>query len=342
MHIIIALAVLFSPAAAHAKKGGPLRPLAEELVRTCEGADKDVAVVWFSYTDGRDSRDGAMAAERLTEELYALKKIRVITREQLELGLGKTGLQRQDAMDTLTARKVGKLAGADYVIFGTLTELPDRRLELKARIIGAELGELVNNASGRAAKDWLDQYRNLLEGQNRAIERDPKDAQAFYEKGVMYADLWEYDNAIASYNIAISIDQAYFKAYFSRGNAYRGLGEFDKAIEDFTQAITLDPKPAAPYASRASAYVVNGEYDKAIKDASRAVTSDPNGILSYLTRGDAYNYKAEYDKAIDDYSMAIALDPKHAIAYASRAAAYNSVSAYDKAVKDASRSMARA
>src|SRR3989338_10087349 len=62
------------------KKTDVYKTLANELLKNCEGTDKKIAVAGFSYTDGRDSRDGGVIAERITTELVKLKKFKIIER----------------------------------------------------------------------------------------------------------------------------------------------------------------------------------------------------------------------------------------------------------------------
>jgi len=53
-----------------------------------------------------------------------------------------------------------------------------------------------------------------------------------YDKG-------DYDKAIADYNKAIEIDPKYAQAYYNYGFAYNKLGEFSKADADIKKAKEL-------------------------------------------------------------------------------------------------------
>ncbi len=54
----------------------------------------------------------------------------------------------------------------------------------------------------------------------------------------------DYDRAIADYTKAIEIDPKYANAYYSRGIAWGKKGNSDRAIADYTKAIEIDPKYA--------------------------------------------------------------------------------------------------
>ncbi|MDO8804113.1 MAG: FlgO family outer membrane protein [Elusimicrobiota bacterium] len=350
MIVIIMFAILFTPMlvkaapppnvkqqtlqAESAKKPNAYRPIANELLENCEGADKKIAVAGFSYSDGRDSRDGGVVAERITTELVKLKKIKIIERKEIEKVFEELKLQRSGAIDSDSVKDIGKMLGADWVVVGTLTELPDKQLELNARIVGVESGEIINATSAHLKKDWLDQYRKMLVEQNKAINKNSKDAQAFYEKGRVYFDLAEVDNAIASFSMAISLNQTYLEAYLSRGWVYAIIGEYDKAIEDCSKAIAINPKHAKAYVDRGNSYYSKGDYESAFEDFSKAITIDPKYTAAYSSRGVAYYSQGEYEKAIEEYSKAITIDLKDTAAYSSRASAYQKKGDYENAIRD--------
>ncbi|HAH32476.1 MAG TPA: hypothetical protein DCL44_09220, partial [Elusimicrobia bacterium] len=181
------------------------RTIAGDLLKDCTGANKAIAVAGFSYSDGRDSRDGGVVAERITTELVKSKKFKVIERKEIEKVFEELKFQLSGAVDQDSAQKIGKMLGANWIVVGTLTELPDKQLELNVRLVSVESGEILSASNSQIEKDWLDQYRKLLAEQNKVIEKNSKDAQAFYKQGIMYTDLGEYDNAIASFGVAISI-----------------------------------------------------------------------------------------------------------------------------------------
>jgi len=129
------------------------------------------------------------------------------------------------------------------------------------------------------------EYEKAIEDFTKAIDLDPKDAGAYYYRGVCY--------------------------YKMNGN-YSNAGEYDKSISDFAKAIELDPRNALAYNKRGASYYKKDEFDKAISDCTRAIELNANFAEAYSYRAEAYNEKDEYDKAISDITMAIKLNPKYA------------------------------
>lgn len=159
------------------------------------------------------------------------------------------------------------------------------------------------------------QYKQAIKDYNKAIEINPKYAEAYYNMGNIYAINSHYDRAISNYNKAIEINQKFYIAYVNRGNAYSNRGQCDRAITDFTKAIEINPKFAKAYYNRGVAYYDNDQHDQAIEDWTKAIDINPEYANAYNNRGRAYDYKGQYDLAISDYNMAIEINPKFAQAY---------------------------
>jgi hypothetical protein len=136
---------------------------------------------------------------------------------------------------------------------------------------------------------------------NKAIEINPSDADAYYNRGVVYHGEGQYDQAISDYTKAIEIDPRYANAYNNRGLAYgKGKEQYDKAISDFSKAVEINPRHAEAYNNRGFTYYIKGQHDKAISDYSKALEINPTDGMAYVNRIVAYIEKKEYEKAWDD------------------------------------------
>jgi hypothetical protein len=77
---------------------------------------------------------------------------------------------------------------------------------------------------------------------------------------------------INDYSEAIQKNPKDVQAYFKRGNAYSRLGGDRKAIEDYTKVIKLAPKEPAIYYIRGTSFNRIREYRKAIADWEKAIS----------------------------------------------------------------------
>jgi tetratricopeptide (TPR) repeat protein len=83
---------------------------------------------------------------------------------------------------------------------------------------------------------------------NAAIRLNPKDAQAYYNRGVTYLRLGRHDAVLADYGAALRIDpKLAAKVYANRAIVYHALGRETEALADFGAAIRLDPTNATAY-----------------------------------------------------------------------------------------------
>ena len=133
----------------------------------------------------------------------------------------------------------------------------------------------------------------------------------------------EYDKAIADYTEAIRLDPKDAQAYDNRGDAWYEQGGVRQGHRRLHRG-----HPARPQGRRgvsatgATPGTSKKEYDKAIADYTEAIRLDPKYARAYNNRGDAWYGKKEYDKAIADYTEAIRLDPEIAEAYNNRGNAW--------------------
>jgi regulator of sirC expression with transglutaminase-like and TPR domain len=77
---------------------------------------------------------------------------------------------------------------------------------------------------------------------DESIRLNPKNPEAFYNRGVAFGQTGQYDRALADLNEAVRLkpnDPDYFT---NRGSAHYWTGERNKAIADYHEAIRLNPK----------------------------------------------------------------------------------------------------
>lgn len=156
----------------------------------------------------------------------------------------------------------------------------------------------------------------------RAIEINPRYADAYVSRGKTYVAKNDPDLAVSDYSEALRIDPRNALAFNSRGDLYRIKGDNDRAIADFSDAIRLDPKNSFAYRNRGYLYEVKGDRRRAISEYNEALRIDPNDALARNNRGNVYLKMAQYDRAITDLSEAIKHDPAFGAAYTNRGIAH--------------------
>lgn len=189
---------------------------------------------------------------------------------------------------------------------------------------------LVNKAMAHLDNGNVDE---ALRGFDAAVERNPNDLIAVFNRGQLYMAEGEWQNALADFSRAIELEPTLAEAFCNRGGMYERLEEPEKALDDYNTAISLDPKLASAYCNRASYYESVGRHDDSIADCTRALEEAPQIMNAFLNRGTSYSALERWQEAIADFDQALKIQPL-AVTLRRRAQAFNAVGQYQKAVDD--------
>lgn len=109
-----------------------------------------------------------------------------------------------------------------------------------------------------------------------ALEADPRNVKAAYERGRLLALIGEPGKAVADFTTAILGDPSFGRAYVGRAEAKLVLKDGKSAIADFDQAIAVAPGDFEVHVARAAFRLKIGNLGGARADleAARAV-ADP-------------------------------------------------------------------
>jgi len=185
----------------------------------------------------------------------------------------------------------------------------------------------------------LGQFQRAIQDFNEAIQLDPRDTIAYYNRGTAYSNLGQFQQAIQDFDQAISLNPRDAESYYYRGLSYVNLNQFQRAIQDFDQAIQLNSQFAEAYYKRATTYQTLGQFQPAIQDLDQVIRLKPQYVEAYDNRGLAYVNQHQYQRAIQDFDQAIVLNPKYAGAYNNRGIAYASLGQYQRAIQDFDRAI---
>ena len=144
--------------------------------------------------------------------------------------------------------------------------------------------------------------------ETRIAQGNNQDAIGHYNRGVGYIQQEKYDLALAEFTKAININPRYADAYNNRGNLYQQQGKPDLALSDYNKAININPRDAMAYLNRGILYYhQQQEPDLALSDYNKAIEINPQLALAYGFRGILYYSRQETEKAIGDFRQAAEL-----------------------------------
>jgi tetratricopeptide (TPR) repeat protein len=98
-----------------------------------------------------------------------------------------------------------------------------------------------------------------------------EESSAFYlNRGVDLFKKGQWDQAIAEFNKALELNPRNAEAYSCRGSAYLKRGRVDLAMADINKALEVNPREAMAYKGRAELHLMKSEFDQAWEDVNQA------------------------------------------------------------------------
>jgi tetratricopeptide (TPR) repeat protein len=161
-------------------------------------------------------------------------------------------------------------------------------------------------------------FKMALKYANRAIAVDPKNSNAYIEKGKAYEALKDSAMALVNYSKAIEADPKNSMAYFSRGTLYNNLNKKTAAIKDFSKMLEIDNKDVDALMARSECYADTDNYVAAIADLELAKKINPEDAFIYFSLGNTQDQGRYFREAIESYNIAIKLDSTNSDYYYSR------------------------
>lgn len=110
----------------------------------------------------------------------------------------------------------------------------------------------------------LSAWENEFAVWDNAMEQNPNQWNAAYNRAVQFGKQGKLKEAIADYSTALQLKPTDKISLVNRANAYGMLNDFEKAIADYSEALKQDEKDASIYYNRALTYY----YMKNIKACS--------------------------------------------------------------------------
>ena len=190
----------------------------------------------FMLTDPASSESlGKAVSAMLITEMSGREGIRVIERQDLRRLLEEQALAVSGLVDDDTAIEIGKLLGAQYMVFGSATISGEMRLDMRAvdvetseilevqKLVGApeELLDILVRASDR----FTERLSLAPPSERAAMAEIPIRATIEFSRGVDYEDKGDIPQAIEHYSAALEIHPTHREAQRALDRLRNGGGE---------------------------------------------------------------------------------------------------------------------
>lgn len=179
---------------------------------------------------------------------------------------------------------------------------------------GTEQGQQNKSAKDSAAK-VTDTITPRIAQYTKRIASNPKDADAYWKRGILEAALKKYDNAVQDYNKAIKTDSTKGMYYYSLADADFIIGHTRDSKDEFQKCIDLDPKNTDAMLRLGEIYFDVKKYDDAIKLIDQALKVNPYIARAYFLKGMIFLENKDTAKAVSSMQTAVEQDSKYYDAY---------------------------
>lgn len=110
---------------------------------------------------------------------------------------------------------------------------------------------------------WIDEQEKARQDLEKAIELNPKNAEAHDDLGVIYAKQQQYAEAIRHFSSTIRYDPSYQKGYHNLAMAYFLVEQDNLALEAVDKALELNPQDRNSVLLKAEILTVLGKTQEA-------------------------------------------------------------------------------
>ena len=143
---------------------------------------------------------------------------------------------------------------------------------------------------------------------------------------------WDKDLALGLYNEAIELNPNNGSAYFNRGCVYIEFQQYSEAVNDFTKAMSLNVDSAVFYNNFGYALTKLGQYDRAENYLKKAVALNPEYSEAYNNLGYLYINIKKFSTALEYLKKAESMNTANDTIYANLGVAYFELHDYENAL----------
>jgi TolB-like protein len=141
----------------------------------------------------------------------------------------------------------------------------------------------------------------------RAIEIDPRSAEAHASLGLVLTHRWDWAGAEAEFRHALRLDPRYANAHHWYGDYLSIMGRHDEALLEARQALELEPLNLMIGTWVGRRYYLARKYELAIEQGRNTVELDANFSAAHLVLGENYVQVGMHEQGLVELQTAASL-----------------------------------
>ncbi len=151
-------------------------------------------------------------------------------------------------------------------------------------------------------------YKLALQHINKALNRQPKNAEYLFIKSKIQTENKQYRKALQSVNSALNADSTKADYFLLKAKICLHTNKEEEANKIITNILRFS-NDAKTYSLAGKIFYYNKDYLNSLKNYNLAIENGANNPKLYIERGDVYFKSGAIDFAEKDYSMALDFFP---------------------------------
>jgi len=193
---------------------------------------KTIAIMEFdNFSVGKYQQELGYLSKGLADffehDFAKISDLKVIERDKIDFVLKELELQKSDKVDQSTAVQVGKILGAQYMVFGSITQLDEKNTRMIVRAVKVETSEIVASVDKEGRPEYSKLEKELVEELAKKLDFQVNDqtknlileggsvstdAVTLYSQGLAFMDKYDYKAAYQYFKRAYELDNKFVEA----------------------------------------------------------------------------------------------------------------------------------
>ena len=169
-------------------------------------------------------------ADMFVTEMIKVKGLKITDRNRIQSLIDEMNLNELDIVNESTQQKMGKILGAQYMLFGTFNNLPSDEIRIDARVVKVETSEIL---FAEEETGDVDELMELIQSITKKIAKNLNVKLSKTEEKNLETESADFD-AYYNYYVAIDLDD--------EARKLTREGKFDEAISKIEKAKTYFDK----------------------------------------------------------------------------------------------------
>jgi TolB-like protein len=166
-------------------------------------------------------------ADFFESDFAKLSALKVVERDKIDFLLKEIQLGQAGMVSPATAVQVGKLVGAQLMVFGSVTQLDAKTAKMLVKVVKVETSEIIATVDKEGKPDLFKMEKELVAELAKKLDlvltpeaksalsesgTESVDAATLYSKGLYYMDQYDYKKAYDFFKAAYEKDGTFVEA----------------------------------------------------------------------------------------------------------------------------------